>query len=233
MTLQWFDNLVRDIRYAARTLGRSPGLLAVATLSLAVGIGANVVVFSIVESVLLRPFPYRDPNQLVFVWGGASTSLDNHIPASELSELRRRSRFLEAVEPYKQTLTRSMGIQPVRVGRVGRGVFDLLGVRPIVGPGYSPDSGTALGPELVLSYGFWQTHYAGDPSVVGQVLEVNTVPREIVGVMPRGFLFPESDVDMWSPVTELTVFGSNTHLVPKQAHNQMANGRFPTIKLEA
>ena len=212
MTLQWFDNLVRDIRYAARTLGRSPGLLAVATLSLAVGIGANVVVFSIVESVLLRPFPYRDPNQLVFVWGGASTSLDNHIPASELSELRRRSRFLEAVEPYKQTLTRSMGTQSVRVGRVGRGVFDLLGVRPIVGPGYSPDSGTALGPELVLSYGFWQTHYAGDPSVVGQVLEVNTVPREIVGVMPRGFLFPESDVDMWSPVTELTVFGSNTHL---------------------
>ncbi len=215
MTLQWFDNLVRDIRYAVRTLGRSPGLLVIATFSLAVGIGANVVVFSIVESVLLRPFPYHDPNRIVFVWGGASTSLENHIPASELSELRRRSRFLEAVEPYKQTLTRSMGTQSVRVGRVGRGVFDLLGVRPIVGPGYSPDRGTTPSPEVVLSYGFWQIHFAGDPSVVGQVLEVDNDPIEIVGVMPRGFLFPESDVDMWSPVTELTVFGSNTHLVPE------------------
>ena len=209
MTLRWFDKLVRDIRYAVRTLGRSPGLLVIATFSLAVGIGANVVVFSIVESVLLRPFPYHDPNRIVFVWGGASTSLENHIPASGLSELRRRSRFLEAVEPYTQTTTNSIGIQPVRVGRIGRGAFDVLGVRPIVGPGYSRDRGTMPAPEVVLSYGFWQIHYAGDPSVVGQVLEVDNDPIEIVGVMPRGFFFPESDVDMWAPVSDLSVFGQD------------------------
>jgi len=196
--------LNRDLRSAWRFLASSPGWTAVAVVSLALGIGVNTVVFSIVEAVLLRPFPYRNPEEIVLMWGSRSLEGGSGFSVPDIESYRDQSTTLVAAAPYLTTTTMSPGDEPaVPVSRVGDNLFDVLGVRPLVGRGFEASDGGGLplpgatGNVVILSYGFWQSRFGGDPDILGQALEINSAPYEIVGVMPRGFFFPEHNVEFW------------------------------------
>lgn len=188
----------RDLKSAWRFLSGSKGWTAVAVVSLALAIGANTVVFSIVDSVLFRPFPYRDPDEVVLLWSGRDPTVVEPLSLPDLEDIRAQSRTLESVAWYQPTANLSPGIEPsVSAGRLGPGVFEVLGVGALLGRTFTEDDEGAS--RVILSYGFWQSRYGGDPGVVGQTLDLNSEPNEIVGVMPRGFFFPEPAVEFWVP----------------------------------
>jgi predicted permease len=222
------DRLRQDLDYGARMLRRNPTLTLVAALSLALGIGANTVVFSIVESVLLQPFPFRDTDRLVFLWQGPDgSSLENQVPGTVLERWQKDSTLLEGLAPYTQTATESAGTGPVRVSRVGHEIFDVLGVRPLIGPGFRPEDQERGPAEVVLSHGFWQLRFGGDPGVIGRTVDLNNGPREIVGVMPPGFFFPEPDVDIWwnIPSMDLAAVSGLAQYLPGFTGEAMTNAQ--------
>lgn len=211
------DRLRQDLDYAARMLRRNPGLAAVAVLSLALGIGVNTVVFSIVESVLLRPFPFPDVERVALLrQGNDGASQESTVPGTVLLTWQTRSGLLEGLAPYQPTATESVSGEPVRVSRVGHEVFDVLGVRPLLGPGFLPESESRGPSEVVLSYGFWQSQFGGDPGAVGRTLELNGDPKDVVGVMPEGVFFPEPDADIWFniPSMDLSAVSALSQFLP-------------------
>ena len=210
----WLEQAIRDVRFAFRTLVKKPLFLFVAVTNLAAGIGAATVIFSIVDSVLLRPFPYVDPAELVILGGGASVEDVSRLAFDDLREYRDQSMAFEALAFYGQTRMESPEHDvPVAVAEVEAGVFDVLGVRPLIGSGLPRVEDSMEGmlsnrPSfVVLSYGFWQSRYGGDPDIVRQTIGLSGRTHEIVGVMPRGFFFPRHDVQLWRPL-ERSVFAN-------------------------
>lgn len=226
-----FDRLRQDLDFAWRMLKRNPGLAAVAVISLSLGIGVNTVAFSIVESVLLRPFPFRDPDRVVLirqtVEGGGQES---YVPGAVLEAWRDESALIDGLAPYDRTTTESWEDGPVRVSRIAREIFDVLGVRPLLGPGFLPSAESRGLFQVVLSYGFWQSGLGGDPDVVGRILNLNNGSSEIVGVMPRGFFFPDPDVDLWwnIPIMDLSAASDLAPFLPGFTGEAMTNAQVGT-----
>ena len=203
----WLEQAIRDVRFAFRTLVKKPLFVVVAAATIALGIGAATVVFSIVDSVLLRPLPYRDPDDIVLLLGGKGLDDPSRIRIDDLARYRDQGTALEGLAFYGTTRLESPGHDaPVAVAEVEAGVFDVLGVRPLIGSVFpwveDSTEGSFFGRPsfVVLSYGFWQTRFGGDPDVVGQTISLSGLPHEIVGAMPRGFFFPEHDVQLWRPL---------------------------------
>ncbi|HEX7050754.1 MAG TPA: ABC transporter permease [Longimicrobiales bacterium] len=194
------DAIVRDARFAVRTLRRNPGFAAAAILTLALGIGANTVIFSAVNGILLRPLPFADPGRLVSVWPDRTHS------KGELLTLRERARVLRDVAAYSEndeyTLTGAGA--PVRLvgSQVSANLFDVLGVRAAVGrtllPGESRPGSDGV---VVLSHGLWVERFGADPAVVGRAVVLDGRSRTVVGVMPAEFRFPVPGTDVWVPLT--------------------------------
>ena len=214
----WLDTLLRDARYALRALARSPGFTATALATLALGIGANSAIFTVVNSVLLRPLPYADPGRLVMVWGlneKQGAVRPSGLIEGDVDDLRRASRSFAQFEAFQANLvplTLRVGSKAFRAQAVSvtPGTFALLGRQPLAGR--SLQDGDRL--TLVLSHAYWQRQFGGDPSVVGTQVNVGTTPATIVGVMPPDFAFPyrsmlvasvsftrDADVDVWVPMT--------------------------------
>src|SRR5579872_1959973 len=203
---------VQDLRYALRMLRNSPGFTAVAILTLALGIGANTAIFSVIDSVLLCPLPYSDPAGLVIVWENNSQHPNPHntvSPPDFLDWQRRNSVFAEMAALFDQraNLTGNGVPQEVVLQDVSANFFSVLGVSPILGPGFTAENGQKGHDDVVvLSYGFWKERFAGDPEIIGKPIVLNGHPQTIVGVAPQNFSwfikdgsFTGAKPEMWTP----------------------------------
>jgi putative ABC transport system permease protein len=200
-----FMDMGQEIRHAFRRLARSPGFSLTAALSLAVGIGANTAIFSLVNGVLLQPLPFEEPEQLVGVWNTAP-GLDMEIlpqsPAVNFTYVDECT-TLDAVGLWSGGTVTVLGVEgqdlmPAVI--VTAGTFQALRVRPAIGRVFSVEDDTpGTARTVILSYQYWQDRFGGDPAVVGQSLQINDLPREIIGVMPRGFRFLQRNPTVFLP----------------------------------
>jgi predicted permease len=197
------ETTAQDLRYSIRTLMRRPSFSVVATIALALGIGATTAIFSVVNGVLLRPLPYRDPDALVAI---LHATRDPVAPANYLDWKRQNTVFstMGAAEYWSGNVS---GDAPERVQglRVTSDVLAMTGVRPLFGRLLRPEEDVASGERpMVLSWGYWQRRFAGSRDVIGQHLVVDGTSYTVVGVMPRGFDFPmfwATGVQMWAPLS--------------------------------
>jgi putative ABC transport system permease protein len=196
------DFLIQDIRYACRRLFRSPEFTIVAVLTLALGIGANSAIFSVVNGVLLAPLPYAEPDRLVALYH-LSEGRRAVMSGPNFWDVRRTSRSLQdaaAVSRYRGVLT-GHG-EPVRLdaAQVSPNLFDVLGVQPIAGRSFRPEeSQPAKNKVVILAHGLWQQRFGRTADVIGQKITIDGEPLEIVGVMPQGFSFPAGRA-LWTPI---------------------------------
>jgi putative ABC transport system permease protein len=202
------ERLCQDLRYSARTLGRSPGFVAIAVLSLALGIGANTAIFSMVEAVLLHPLPYRNADRLVAVWDrasaekGASKLFDGY---QDLEIYRQKSRSFEQIAGATwatggRIMTGRGPSQDVLAIPASVDFFKLLGVSPAIGRAFRPDD-LMRGCSVVLADHFWRSALGGQAKIVGQSLRLDDKSCDVVGVMPPGFAFYPTATAMWSLIT--------------------------------
>ena len=207
------DGLLQDVRHAVRALRRRPGFTLTALLTLAIGIGANAAVFTIVDALLLRPLPFGDRSaRVVSLHSTHPTQAedwpDARLSGPDLDDLRRSTRRLEDVAGYlgrNFTVAETAGLaERVRGGGVTPNLFPLLGVQPALGRHFLAEEAQPIGlePTVILSHGLWQSRFGGDPAIVGKPILVNQRARTVVGVMPAGFRFPERD-DLWLPLAAL------------------------------
>jgi len=226
------ETLLTDLRFAARTLRKSPSFTALAVLCLALGIGVNTTIFSVVNGALLRPFPFEDPDRLVMLNG---TYPKNGWDDAGLSYLDFRdwqagsTSFTQVAGYDWRSLTISDGDEPERLagGSVTWNLFPMLGIRPQLGRGFRADEDQPGAEKVVLlSDELWGRRFNRDPAVVGRSIRVNDEPRTVVGVMPPRFKFPENN-ELWVPLTPLM------HATPRNARGISVIGRLkPGVTLE-
>jgi predicted permease len=207
----FFDSLGRDLRYSLRALRRNPMFTAVALLTQAIGIGATTAVFSVVNSVLIRPLPYPNADELVALQhtapgapGLATASGDLRLSPSMYFTYAEQNRTFKDMGVWFANLATVTGLaepEQVRTLAVTDGTLQALGVQPVLGRWLSPADQTPGGAgKVMLNYGFWQRRFGGETSVVGRSITVDSQSREIVGVMPRGFRVVDADPDLIVPI---------------------------------
>jgi predicted permease len=206
----WLEILLQDIRYAARTLRRTPGFTAVAILSLALGIGANTAIFSVFEAVSLRLLPVRDPKQLVFVWMAGKAGRDG--PPYPLFELiRDQARSFEQVAAFSPSGMEVMTADSRELARgvwVSGNLYETLGVRPLLGRRLTASDDRMPGQEgadsgaVVISQAYWQQRFGGDSAIIGRAFYLFDHPVTVVGVMPNDAIAPDPGrpVDIAAPM---------------------------------
>ncbi len=215
---QWLETLVQDIRYAFRMLRKSQGFTAVVVLTLSLGIGASTAVFSLVDAVLLKPLPFPHAERIVFPWRLPKRGLNlgfDYYPWGRVDFLffNRESKAFDAMGAFlSQSFNLTGSGQPVRVDglRASAGFFPSLGVRPEIGRIFT-DKEDELGNEheVILSDALWRQRFGADPDILGRSIQLNGAPYTVIGVMPRGFVFPRAnempDVFTFAPQVELWV----------------------------
>jgi predicted permease len=204
-------NVTRELGQAARTLAKKPGFTMIAVLTLALGIGANVAIFSIVNAVLLRPLPYEDSEQIV--------EIRHHAPGLGFPELRNsegmlafyreNASFLRDLAGYRRgsaNLTGDDEAVRVRVAHLDPEVMDVLRARPSIGRPFNvDDAAQGAAPVVILGHDTWEARFGSDPSLVGRTIRMDGAPVEVVGVMPEGFAFPDADVEVYSVMRDVEV----------------------------
>src|SRR5689334_6556965 len=212
----WLDSLLQDIRYAVRMLRKNPGFTAVAVLTLALGIGANTAIFSVVYAVLLKPLPFAEPQQLFNVFEvqpqegvtGTGWSYAN------FAELRAQNHIFSEMagnQQHQLTLTGRGEPAVVNTAVVTPEVFPLLGIKPMLGRTFLPEEGKpGAAPVALISEGLWRTTFAADPKVVGTPITLDKRSCTIVGIMPATFRFPaiSEQEQVWIPLAQDPLFGS-------------------------
>lgn len=206
------ESLIQDVRYGFRMLLRRPGFAAVAVFTLALGIGANTAIFSLVNAALLRPLPFAEPDRLALIKESLPKLgwLDLSVSAAEFLDYRDGNRVFEEIAGFTdQSLNLTGQGEPERVqaARVSASLFSLLGVQPQRGRAFSTDE-DRLGNErvVIFSHGLWQRHFGSDPNIVGKVVRLDDKPFTVVGVMPPRFQFPyawttfSKPAELWIPL---------------------------------
>jgi putative ABC transport system permease protein len=203
-------SLVHDLRFGLRVLAKKPGFTFIAIITLALGIGANTAIFSVVNAVLLRPLPYRQPQQLVKVFQAAPSAEKGAAPTfwsyPRFEVLRDRGQSFAAVAACNQTgfnLTGTDEPERLQAEMVSASYFPLLGIDPIKGRAFTEDEdlkGSAQA-VAVLGYALWQRRFGGDPNIVGKTIELDKHGFTIVGVLPAGFNGQQGTAQVWIPVT--------------------------------
>src|SRR5215472_15285678 len=189
-------SLVQDVKFAARLLRKNPGFTAVAVLTLALGIGANSMIFSVVNAVLLQPLPYRGPGQLLFISSSDARTKVNGINVSftKFSLLREQHQVLESIAAYYSTslsLVTEREPEAISGARATHDFFSVLGVSPARGRSFVPEDEVEGAPDVaVISDGFWHSHFAADEHILGKSLRLDGRSVTIVGVLPPMFQFP-------------------------------------------
>lgn len=208
----WLDAALLDARYALRGLVKAPAFTAVIVVTLALGIGANGAIFSVVHALLLAPLPYRDADRLVFVWSDMTDAGYPRAPLSgpELADLRAHSTTVAAfgaIWANTTALTGDADPEQLRIGLVTDNFFDVLGAPPAFGRTFRPDDAVpGARPSILLGWPLFARRYGADPSIVGRQILVNDRPTTVLGVMPKSFrllLPPDSsvpdDLQAWTP----------------------------------
>jgi putative ABC transport system permease protein len=202
----YVEALVQDVSYAVRRLAANPGFTLVALVTLALGIGANTAIFSIASGVLLQPPPFQDPGRLVMIWNDNSRISEQHDWHSypNYVDYRDLSTVFSGVSAFNlRSWTLTGGGDPERIPGcyATANLFDVLGVRPLYGRTFTREEDLGGSTNVVIvSYGFWQRRFGGRPGALGQSVVLNGASRTIVGIMPKGFAFPEGRTELWVPI---------------------------------
>jgi predicted permease len=241
----WLDDARRDVRYALRSLKRTPGFTIVAIVTLALGIGANTAIFSVVHAVLLQPLPFAHADRLVRLYENVpAAESPNHkalrmggMDLRELLELRARTRAFSHVISYSLALASPVGSADTTLlsgEAVSEGTFPMLGTPPALGRWFSPEEARSGGDKvIVLSDGTWRRYFDGDPTIVGKTMTFtgNSTfigglalgePYTVVGVMPRSFQFPDDHAEFWIPLVLTPPSDNHPHRTPMMA--RLADG---------
>lgn len=201
-----FEGAVRDIRYGVRTLQKSPGFVAVAVVSLALGIGINAAIFSAVDAAVLRALPYGDPDRVVMVWedGSRAGSGKNWPSPGNYGEWIERNHVftgLAALVSVSANLTADGPPEQVFGRRVTANFFPVMGVRPMLGRAFTTEEERLRAPVAVVSYGLWKQRYGGDPNLAGKQILMDGSKVTLIGVMPRDFALQRREVSFWMPAS--------------------------------
>ena len=195
------DILRQDLSYTGRTLRRTPGFAITAVLIVALGIGATTAAFSVTDFVLIRPLPFPDPDRLVKIWETTPGYAQMELSAPNYRDWTAAAKSYESTGVYRaDAVTMTSGDEPRRLvgSAVSADLFPTLGVAPLIGRTFMADDDRAgAAGTVILSYRLWQTEFGGDPGVIGQSLTFDNAPYTVLGVMPREFHFPGSDVLYW------------------------------------
>jgi predicted permease len=212
---EWLSELRYDLRYAVRALRASPGFTIVALLTLAMGIGASTTIFSVANAVLLRPFPYHEPERIVRVWETNPTTETFSISEPDYLDWLERVRSMSQLAAFTGENVSLLGDgDPEEIGAMAAtpSLFPLLGVRPLIGRVFGEEEakpGAAPARVVVLSNAFWQSRFGADPRVVGRTVNLSGTSYEVIGVMPPEFLFPGNPA-LWEPLAPSTVSRGET-----------------------
>lgn len=196
------SSMLQDARYAVRAMLRQPAFTIMILATLTLGIGANAAIFSVVNAVLLRPLPFRDPQGIVHV---EHKPPYQSVSEPEFFDYKREVKEFETLAAFADaSVNVSGGSEPperLQAARVSDGFFRVLGVQPVVGRAFLPEEDSPKAARVVMiSYGTWQRRFGGDPAVAGKELIINGTKRPIVGVMPPHFNYPAPDVEVWVPL---------------------------------
>jgi len=197
------DSIITEIRFALRHLARSPSFSILVILTLALGIGACTAIFSVVNGVLLSDLPYPESERLVRVRTQFQGRVSNSNAAANFLDYRQRIESIESVTTYQyERLYLGDTPEPRFVLGVNASheFFNVIRVFPALGRGFTADDERPDADVVVISHGLWQSHYNGRPDVVGQKVVLDSQPHTVIGVMPAGFGFPDSEVDVWRPL---------------------------------
>src|ERR1700690_159405 len=202
------ETLLQDVKYSIRMLLKSPGFMAVAVLTLALGIGANTAIFSIINSVLLRPLPFHQPEQLVQLWETEGAPGNYPLTGPDYLDWQSQNSTLTATSLYSwdRSLNASGAGQPEAAAGINTqaNFFSLLGVQPAMGRTFAAgEDQPGKNHVAILSYGFWQRHFGGQPGVLSHTVILNNESYSVMGVMPPWFNFPRtlaSTTDIWAPL---------------------------------
>src|SRR5258708_22090672 len=218
------EDFFMDIRYGLRTLARNPSFTAVAVLTLSLGIGANTAIFGVMNAVLLRPLPFKQPSRLVMLFEGIPKLgfPKMGFSAPDFAVFGRAQKSFESVGVYQNKYLNISGDrEPERLmaARISSSVFPMLGAEPMLGRAFTIEEDAPGQNVVILSYGLWQRRFGADPGIIGRNLELNRQPYTVIGVMPKAFTFPlrgpqvsepaELCVPMAFTATELEGWGTN------------------------
>ncbi|HKR27120.1 MAG TPA: ABC transporter permease [Acidobacteriaceae bacterium] len=201
--------MLNDFRFAVRQLRKSPGFAATAVLTLALGIGANTAIFTLIDSIMLRPLPFPQQDRLMRIGYESTAGVDpafSPFPKGWVRALGEHSTSFQAVSAFGWDVESNVGdansADRVFGARVMTNALDTLGVRPVVGRFFTPeDALSSHDPVVVLSYGYWRQHFGMSPEVIGQTLRIDGISRRVIGVMPPRVHFPYADTQFVTPVT--------------------------------
>ena len=226
--------LLQDLKFGLRMLAKNPGFTTVAVLTLALGIGASTAVFSVVNTVLLEPLPYADPGRLVAVQSLDSrrAGVSNYLSYPDFFDFRAQNHVFEHLVTSRDTnvvLTGQGEPQQLDGEMVTWDLFPALGIAPLLGRGFLPSEEAAGTHVAVLSHELWQSHFGGDPGVVGRTITLDRKAYTVVGVAPAGFAFPanEPKIQLWTTIADDRVAPAGDQPITEQrgAHMLMALGR--------
>ncbi len=226
-----WDQFTRDLRHALRLFWRRPGFSAVVVLTLALGIGANTAIFSVVHAVLLRPLPYRDPGRLMMLWSrdAAHGVEEGRVSLLNFADWKKRSHTFEDMTFFiGQTFLLGNKDGPperMRSARVTSNFFPMLGVAPMLGRAFTAEEERRGESVVVLSYGLWQRRFGGAGQVLGSDLVMDKRKARIIGVMPASFQYPFADTQVWEPVTAHPYWATRDRTGPRSSSNWYALGR--------
>jgi putative ABC transport system permease protein len=202
----WMFAIAQDLRYALRMLATQPSLTLVALLTLALGIGANTAIFSAVDTLLLRPLPYTEPDRLAMIWEkrAAEGVLNNVVAPADYLDWAKMNTTFESTAAYVSITIDLTGTgEPTRLsaGVVSPAFFDVLKVQPALGRKFRPEEAiNGQNGVAILSHGLWVNRFGSDPAVIGRKITLGGNPIEVVGVLPATFEFPDASVELWAPL---------------------------------
>jgi predicted permease len=200
------ETFIQDLRYSLRALAKAPGYTAVAVLTLALGVGANAAIFSVLRAVILRDLPYHEPDRIAVMW---TRNIRQNLPDGtsylNFRDWKAQTRQFSAMAAYvRPEFTRNTlggnDTARIQVGLVGEGFFELLGATPVIGRTFTRADFSASPRAVVISHALWQQRYGGDAGVIGRPVLLGDATVDIVGVMPREFELPVADVQLWQPL---------------------------------
>jgi predicted permease len=202
---RWLDELAQDAKFALRVILRDPAFALTVVAVLALGIGANAAIFSVVDALMLKPLPFHDPDRLVMLWEDASAtgfSRNTPAPGNYFSWKERNRTFADiaATRGASANLTVDGPPEFVLGRRVTANFFEVLGVQPLLGRTFTEEEDRRGEPVALISYALWQGRYNADKEIIGKAITINGERRTIIGVMPKAFVFRDREREFWTPI---------------------------------